>query len=205
MQSNFFTASLTLSLFFHIVLLSATSLLQWNSPIGKEYAEKVIHVDFRSQLSSSSAKSEKVKFDKDRTARRLPAAKRTVAPVQRAADEGQPTIVKAAYVEDTVNLNEPNSVYTPYLQKIKSRINGAWLYPRQAYAAREEGVTVAQFSVDRSGSLLAHSISLSSGSKLLDGGAIEAIRAAAPYEPMPKEMQLSRLNIVATFVYKIPK
>ena len=43
----------------------------------------------------------------------------------------------------------------------------------------------------------------SSGHSLLDEQALKAIRGAAPYFPLPDRLHISRLNIQATFEYRI--
>jgi outer membrane biosynthesis protein TonB len=41
-----------------------------------------------------------------------------------------------------------------------------------------------------------------SGIPVLDEGTLAAVRAAAPYAPLPKDFKLARLHITATFNYR---
>jgi protein TonB len=189
---------LILSVFFsfacHTAVLSLTTLIDWKGSGGKSKTTKIIHVDFPSDplppetMKAADVKSAAVRPPKPKTLEKLPAAHSATA-----------------YPEDTVDLNAQNSTYTPYLQKIKRRIDYSWRYPRQSYAVGEEGVTVVKFSIDRTGTLVADNIQSSSGSNILDRGVLEAVQAAAPYEQLPDDMKLSRLHIIATFHYKLTK
>lgn len=107
--------------------------------------------------------------------------------------------------EDTVDLNTENSNYTPYLKRIKRKIDYTWRYPKLSFESGEEGTTIVKFSINQDGALVAGNIISSSGAKLLDQGVLDAIQSAAPYGPMPRNIQLSRLNIIATFHYKLSK
>ena len=105
--------------------------------------------------------------------------------------------------EDTVDLGSIDPRYTPYLKKIKTKIESIWVYPQAAFEQEEEGVAVVKFSISESGDLLASGIEESSGSNYLDLGALDVVRSAAPYDPFPRDFMLSQLNIVARFQYKL--
>jgi len=105
--------------------------------------------------------------------------------------------------EASVGLENPGGVYEAYLLKIRSRIERRWSYPPQALAEKREGNTVIRFTIEASGSLKGSSVLSSSGSALLDEGALACIRAASPFEPLPPSFNLSLLNITATFSYRI--
>jgi len=106
-------------------------------------------------------------------------------------------------MEDTVDLGDQDSPYIPYLKKLKKKIATLWGYPRQAYERKEEGDVVVRFSVNRNGGLEQSLVVTSSGSAFLDMGALEVIDAAAPYDSFPREMNLLRLHVVATFKYRM--
>jgi TonB family protein len=107
--------------------------------------------------------------------------------------------------EDTVDLGDRDSKYIPYLKKLREKIIALWGYPRQAYERKEEGDVVVKFSLNRNGGLEQALVVTSSGSGFLDLGALEVIDAAAPYEPFPQEVNLSKLHIIATFKYRMDK
>lgn len=105
--------------------------------------------------------------------------------------------------EETVNLGSSDVKYVSYLVKIKRKILQIWEYPSQAYENNEEGVVVVKISLDAGGKLVETSLVSSSGSALLDAGAVGIIKSAAPFEPLPDSFGLARLHIVASFRYKL--
>jgi len=64
-------------------------------------------------------------------------------------------------------------------------------------------VAVVKISLDADGKLAATALMSSSGSKVLDEGALGIVKAAAPFEPLPGSYSLSRLHIIASFHYKL--
>lgn len=105
--------------------------------------------------------------------------------------------------EDTVNLGSSDAKYVAYLLKIKRKILQIWEYPPKAYEKNEEGVAVVKMSLDAGGNVTATNLVSSSGSSLLDEGAIGIVRAAAPFDPLPNSYGLARLHIIASFRYKL--
>ncbi|MFH1623992.1 MAG: TonB family protein, partial [Pseudomonadota bacterium] len=74
------------------------------------------------------------------------------------------------------------------------------------YEAREEeieGRLNLIFSILKNGDLAELQVLQSSGSQVLDDGAINAVRFAAPYYPIPQSMGISKLNVIAAFEYRI--
>ena len=105
--------------------------------------------------------------------------------------------------EASVGLENPGGAYGPYLLNIRRRIERLWSYPPQALAENREGSAVISFTIDAGGILTKSSVISSSGSALLDDGALACIKAASPFEPLPASFKLSRLNVTATFSYRI--
>jgi protein TonB len=105
--------------------------------------------------------------------------------------------------EDTVDLGSIDIKYISYLKRIKKKIEDIWIYPQAAFEQEEEGIAVVKFSIGEGGDLTASQILESSGSNHLDQGAIDVVRSAAPYDPLPREFNISQLNVVARFQYKI--
>jgi TonB family protein len=107
------------------------------------------------------------------------------------------------FVEDTVTLGSRESRYRDYLKKVKVRIDNRWTYPGTAFAKGERGVTTIKFSIDNDGSLAQYFVMTSSGYSLLDECALNVVKAAAPYDPLPRTYKISRLNIIASFHYNL--
>jgi protein TonB len=105
--------------------------------------------------------------------------------------------------EETVDLGSRDIKYVTYLAKIKNKILQIWQYPQKAYENNEEGNVIVKMSIDADGRLAGAALISSSGYAELDDGALSVVQTAAPFEPLPEIYDLSRLNIVASFQYKI--
>jgi protein TonB len=105
--------------------------------------------------------------------------------------------------EETVDLGSIDIKYSSYLKRIKKKIEDIWIYPKAAFDREEEGVAVVKFSIGEGGDITSSSILESSGHNYLDEGALDVVRSAAPYDPLPREFNISQLNVVARFQYKI--
>ncbi len=108
-----------------------------------------------------------------------------------------------AFREGTAALQGEASPYRDYLLQVRRKIEQLWSYPPQAIAAQEEGNAVIRFTIDANGSLSGYDVMTTSGSTVLDQGALAVVKAAAPYAPLPAEFNLSRLHITATFSYRM--
>jgi len=113
------------------------------------------------------------------------------------------TIPSHVETEATVSLDSQELKYVSYLSKIKKKIEPLWEYPEQAQAIGLQGKLALYFSIVRDGRLDRLELLSSSGHSLLDEQALKAIRGAAPYFPLPDRLHISRLNIQATFEYRI--
>lgn len=105
--------------------------------------------------------------------------------------------------EDSVSLQEPGSRYDVYLQAIRRRIENLWIYPPQAMEQRQEGNAQIRFTINANGSVSDYRIVTSSGSPILDRGALAVVQDAAPYAPLPADFRLERLHITAVFSYRL--
>jgi TonB family protein len=108
--------------------------------------------------------------------------------------------------EDTIDLASTDIKYVTYLAKTKSRIFRiwrTWQYPQKAYEKNEEGIVVVKISINADGSLAGATLMSSSGYAELDDEAVSVVHAVAPFEPLPEIYDLSRLHVLASFVYKI--
>jgi outer membrane biosynthesis protein TonB len=92
--------------------------------------------------------------------------------------------------QDTISLDTKDERYVTYAKLIKERIGFHWKYPPDALERLLEGKLMVVFSLARKG-------------EVLDKEAIRAIRAAAPFPPFPGHVRVSRLNIKASFDYRL--
>ena len=118
------------------------------------------------------------------------------APTARAAAAG-------GYREDSVALQNPGGPYESYLLQIRRKIEGLWIYPSQALSEKREGNAVILFTIDASGTLASYYITSSSGSPILDEGALACVRASSHFAPLPEAFNLSLLHVTATFSYRM--
>lgn len=105
--------------------------------------------------------------------------------------------------EETISLDSTDIKYTSYLLGVKSRIEGVWKYPEAAKKAAIQGRGLVSFTIQRDGSLSELKLLTSSGYPVLDEEILKAIKAAAPFNPMADNMDIKRLNVVASFEYNL--
>jgi len=105
--------------------------------------------------------------------------------------------------QDTISLDTKDKRYVPYARLVKERLMQNWKYPEEALDKLIEGKLLALFSLDRQGNLLEVKIVQISGFEILDKEAVRAIRASAAFPPFPSSVIVSRLNIEASFDYRL--
>lgn len=184
LQKAFITAIL-ISLASHVLVLSMPVIGEKPSPLPRNGGLLTVHL-----TEPTPAPQEKDIKKEPVTVKKQP------TPTPAATTE---TDVK----EDTIDLGSQDSRYRSYLLKIRKRIENQWKYPQAALQKKEKGTATIKFSIDKTGTLSAQGIVSSSGSQVLDDNTLAVIRAAAPYDRLPSDLGLSKLNIVAVFHYRL--
>ena len=105
--------------------------------------------------------------------------------------------------EDTISLDTKDKRYVSYARLIKGRIGSQWRYPSAARDRLIEGQLMLLFSLVKEGEVIEIKLLDPSGYKVLDEEAIRAVRAAAPFPPFPDHVTVKRLNIQASFDYRM--
>ncbi len=100
-------------------------------------------------------------------------------------------------------LNAPEIQYISYFASIKRKIELVWQYPYDAQVAGVQGDLIINFVIGRTGQLESVTLTDGSGHKVLDEEAIRAIRAAAPFAPIPSQYNVPNLQIRGHFVYEM--
>jgi len=111
--------------------------------------------------------------------------------------------VPPAEDQETITLDTQDKRYVSYARAIKERIMHHWRYPPEARLNLVEGKLTVLFSLTRAGQMARADILQPSGFPVLDREAIRAIRAAAPFPPFPEHVTVGRLNIQASFDYRL--
>lgn len=175
---KFLILFLLASLAGHALLLAMTARIDMS---GGARAEKVMTVELKAPREPAAG---------ERSARRREAP--------------PPRLQAAAGIrEDSAALYGPKGPYDAYLVEIRRKIEDIWNYPPEAVSRKSEGSAVIRFTITASGKLAGYYVTSTSGSLILDEGALAVVRAAAPYAPLPAAFNLSRLHITATFSYRI--
>jgi protein TonB len=100
-----------------------------------------------------------------------------------------------------VNLNTKDPNYVTYFNKIKQSIESQWEYPQVALRYGLQGKLALEFTISGNGQLEQVRLLRSSGSQVLDEEALRAIKASAPFPPIPPWVKPSPLSISATMEY----
>jgi TonB family protein len=104
----------------------------------------------------------------------------------------------------TINLDDRQPDFLPYLERLKRRVYNVWTYPEEAGLHGLGGEVQLIFTLNKGGSLTSLRLVQSSGFPVLDDESLRAIRMAAPYDPLPPQMGDEPINIRATFQYISP-
>lgn len=104
---------------------------------------------------------------------------------------------------DAITFSTKEFKYYGYKTRLKEKIEGIWKYPREAAEKGIYGDLVIQFTILKDGSLGAIELIRTSGYKMLDDAALEALRDAAPFWPLPKEWTDNTFTIQGHFVYTL--
>jgi TonB family protein len=105
--------------------------------------------------------------------------------------------------QDTISLDTKDKRYVSYTSLIKKEIMTNWRYPTEALAYLMEGKLTVIFSLASDGKMTDISITKGSGHDILDKEVIRAINNAVPFPPFPESITVKRLNINATFDYRL--
>ncbi len=182
-SKSIFIWPVIISIVGHIVLITASSMIDL-----RENA-KTVQL-FTVQIAQSEPVAPPKKEEK-------PAPEATPKPDQEVKPIPQGTR------EETVHIGSSDVKYAVYLAGLKRRIMNLWQYPAGAFENKEEGEVVIKISIDADGTLAETMVLTTSGSVHLDSGTLGVVQAAAPFQPLPSQYDLSRLHIIASFHYRL--
>lgn len=90
-----------------------------------------------------------------------------------------------------------------YFSLISAHLNRRKTYPTDAKKARQEGVVMVRFTVDRAGNVSNVSIRRSSGHDLLDAATLDLLQRVAPLPKMPAAMPRDSVTVSLPIDYAL--
>jgi protein TonB len=102
---------------------------------------------------------------------------------------------------DAVSLDTKELKYLSYFAHIKRRIERVWTYPQEAITNGSQGQLHLKFVLRRNGQVKTVELLRSSGYKVLDKEAWNAVTTAGPFESFPPTIPDDELHITARFSY----
>jgi TonB family protein len=88
-----------------------------------------------------------------------------------------------------------------YMRMLRDRIESIWKYPEEAARRRLTGDLYIKFVIRRNGKLDKVELVRTSGHRELDEAAIQALKKADPYWPLPENYDKEVLEITGHFIY----
>jgi protein TonB len=104
---------------------------------------------------------------------------------------------------EPIPLDTPEPKYQDYFNKIRERIKANWIYPYEAGSRGIEGDLNIEFVIAKDGRLQFIQQTRSSGVAVLDAAALNAVKLAQPFPPVPDALAKQALAINGLFVYRI--
>jgi len=96
-----------------------------------------------------------------------------------------------------------DQIMNNFYRKVGRQIAFAKIYPDFARKMGYQGKILVAFRIGRDGKILNLSVSQSSGYKILDEAALEAVKEAGPYPPIPNELNKKFLKLKIPISYAL--
>ncbi|OPL16870.1 MAG: hypothetical protein AVO39_00940 [delta proteobacterium MLS_D] len=109
---------------------------------------------------------------------------------------------EGAFVPDGDIGLQDDGEYRAYLLRLREHIDRHWPYAGGTSPGKSSRTTVIAFSIMSGGHCKNPRVIRSSRNETLDGMALEAVRRAAPFEPIPEQYRLEQINVFAEFSYQ---
>lgn len=109
--------------------------------------------------------------------------------------------------EVSMNISMPkvdkDKILNKYLLNIRAKIEENKVYPELARQEGLQGNTKVEFVIEKDGSISKIKILFSSGHKILDNAAVEAVKKATPFLNIPQELEKENLNVKLQVVFQL--
>jgi len=103
--------------------------------------------------------------------------------------------------DDSVTLDTDEFKFISYNRWLKIKIENALKYPELAAVSGYQGTLYIKFDINKDGTLGGLEILQPSQYKILDDEALRAIRASAPFAPLPDDWKMDRYSIRAAVIF----
>lgn len=144
------------------------------------------------------------KKKKPRVAKKPPEVVKPVVPVAAPVVKPAPMPkVARAVMPATSRHGNTNEIRESYKQRLLDVITTHKFYPRRARRRHIEGSVEVGFVVMANGEIQNLRLANSSGETVLDKAALEALRRAGRFDPLPKELGLSSWDFVVPLEYRL--
>jgi len=104
---------------------------------------------------------------------------------------------------EPIPLDTPEPKYQDYFNKVREKIKANWIYPREAGDRGLQGELLLEFHIAKDGKVEYLELRHSSGAEILDRFAMNAVRLAQPFPPVPDDIAKNVLAINGLFRYQI--
>jgi protein TonB len=103
--------------------------------------------------------------------------------------------------DDSVTLDTNEFKFISYNRWLKIKVESVLKYPELAAISGYQGTLYIKFDILKDGSLGDVDVLKSSGYKILDDEAVRAIKAAAPFQPLPDNWGMQHYSIRAAVIF----
>ena len=103
--------------------------------------------------------------------------------------------------DDSVTLDTDEFKFISYNRWLTIKVESVLRYPELAAVSGYHGLVFIRFDIMKDGSLGTLELLKSSGYKILDDEALQSIRDAAPFQPLPPEWNMDRYPIRAVVIF----
>lgn len=120
----------------------------------------------------------------------------TTSPNNNLADNSNSAVSSSA---NTVNNTQSEPDFKPFMKNLQEKIKRNW-NPPQVNSAQK---VVVKMKIAKDGQLLSVNIIKSSGVQIVDNAAMYAVRASAPFNPLPADCKEPSVDVEFTFDYNV--
>lgn len=100
-------------------------------------------------------------------------------------------------------LQNTESILQAYLMEVFKKIDSGKEYPKMALKLEQQGKVEVEFSIQSDGKVEDIHIRKGSGFRLLDDAAVEAIRKASPFPPIPESLKQQKISASITLLFTL--